>query len=45
MTSGSYCAIHQHNLFPRLSILAKLHAADAWVVLDDVQFTRGAYRH
>lgn len=44
MASGSYCAIHQPNLFPRLSTLAKLHAADVWVVLDDVQFTRGAYQ-
>ena len=41
---GSYCAIHQPNLFPRLSTLAKLHAADVWVVLDNVQFTRGAYQ-
>jgi hypothetical protein len=38
------CAIHQPNLFPRLSTLAKLHATDTWVVLDDVQFTRGAYQ-
>lgn len=27
-----------------MSTLAKLHAADIWVVLDDVQFTRGAYQ-
>jgi WbqC-like protein family len=44
MASGLSCAIHQPNLFPRLSTLAKLHAAGAWVVLDDVQFTRGAYQ-
>lgn len=44
MASGTWCAIHQPNLFPRLSTLAKLHAADTWVVLDDVQFTRGAYQ-
>jgi WbqC-like protein len=44
MASGLSCAIHQPNLFPRLSTLAKLHAADTWVVLDDVQFTRGAYQ-
>ncbi len=39
------CAIHQPNLFPRLSTLAKLFAADVWVVLDDVQFTRRDYQH
>ena len=44
MTIGNSCAIHQPNFFPRLSTLAKLHAADTWVVLDDVQFTRGAYQ-
>lgn len=44
MASGTWCAIHQPNLFPRLSTLAKLHAADIWVVLDDVQFTRGVYQ-
>jgi len=44
LANGIACAIHQPNLFPRLSTLAKLHAADAWVVLDDVQFTRGAYQ-
>lgn len=38
-------AIHQPNLFPRLSTLAKLWAADVWVVLDDVQFTRRDYQH
>jgi WbqC-like protein family len=39
------CAIHQPNLLPRLSTLAKLYAADVWVVLDDVQFTRHNYQH
>jgi hypothetical protein len=32
--------IHQPNLFPRLSTLAKLFSADQWIVLDDVQFAR-----
>lgn len=39
------CAIHQPNFLPRLSTLAKLYAADHWVVLDDVQFTRRDYQH
>ncbi|MFI1964584.1 WbqC family protein [Streptomyces pathocidini] len=39
------CAIHQPNLLPRLSTLAKLYAADIWVVLDDVQFVRRDYQH
>ncbi|WP_369186207.1 WbqC family protein [Streptomyces sp. R08] len=39
------CAIHQPNLFPRLSTLAKLYAADRWLVLDDVQFARRDYQH
>jgi hypothetical protein len=39
------CAIHQPNLLPRLSTLAKLYAADVWVVLDDVQFVRRDYQH
>ncbi|NEW72515.1 WbqC family protein [Streptomyces rhizosphaericus] len=42
---GGLCAIHQPNLFPRLTTLAKLFAADYWVVLDDVQFTRRDYQH
>ncbi|WP_372500251.1 WbqC family protein [Sphaerisporangium perillae] len=33
------------NLFPRLTTLAKVFAADCWIVLDDVQFTRRDYRH
>ncbi|MDX3067120.1 WbqC family protein [Streptomyces sp. ND04-05B] len=39
------CAIHQPNFFPRLSTLAKLYAADRWIVLDDVQFARRDYQH
>lgn len=39
------CAIHQPNLFPRLSTLAKLFAADRWIVLDDVQFARRDHQH
>lgn len=39
------CAIHQPNLFPRLSTLSKLYLADIWVVLDDVQFARRDYQH
>ncbi|WP_237329428.1 WbqC family protein [Streptomyces sp. CBMAI 2042] len=42
---GTLCAIHQPNLFPRLSTLAKLYAADCWVVLDDVQFARRDFQH
>jgi hypothetical protein len=39
------CAVHQPNLFPRSSTLAKLVQADIWVVLDDVQFNRRDYQH
>jgi hypothetical protein len=39
------CAIHQPNFFPRLSTLAKLYAADVWVVLDDVQFNARDFQH
>ncbi|WP_406169092.1 WbqC family protein [Streptomyces canus] len=42
---GGLCAIHQPNLFPRLSTLAKLYAADRWIVLDNVQFARRDYQH
>lgn len=42
---GRVCAIHQPNLFPRWVTLAKLLAADTWVVLDDVQFCRRDYQH
>ncbi|MFE7855726.1 WbqC family protein [Streptomyces sp. NPDC057403] len=43
--SCGVCAIHQPNLFPRLPTLAKLFAADRWIVLDDVRFARGDYQH
>ncbi|MBG0825700.1 WbqC family protein [Planomonospora sp. ID91781] len=39
------CAIHQPNLLPRLTTLAKLFASDVWIVLDDVQFARRDYQH
>ncbi|GHE84280.1 hypothetical protein GCM10017786_14860 [Amycolatopsis deserti] len=39
------CAVHQPNLFPRLSTLGKLVRADVWVVLDDVQFNARDYQH
>ncbi|MDQ8707226.1 WbqC family protein [Streptomyces sp. LHD-70] len=39
------CAIHQPNFLPRLTTLAKLFAADYWIVLDDVQFTRRDHQH
>ena len=42
---GGLVAIHQPNLFPRLSTLAKLFAADCWIVLDDVQFARRDFQH
>ncbi|MEU7224393.1 WbqC family protein [Streptomyces chrestomyceticus] len=42
---GGRCAIHQPNFFPRLTTLAKLFAADYWIVLDDVQFARRDYQH
>ena len=42
---GEVCAIHQPNLFPPLVTLAKLFAADYWIVLDDVQFARRHYQH
>ncbi|MEU0004588.1 WbqC family protein [Streptomyces sp. NPDC006314] len=32
-------------MLPRLTTLAKLFAADYWIVLDDVQFTRRDYQH
>lgn len=41
----SLCTIHQPNLFPRLSTLAKLFTADHWLVLTDVQFVRRDYQH
>lgn len=44
-TVPGVCAIHQPNLFPRLSTLAKLFTADTWIILDNVQFTRRDYQH
>jgi hypothetical protein len=43
--ANTVCAIHQPNLFPRLSTLAKIFVADHWIVLDDVQFVRRDYQH
>lgn len=45
MPVTSSCAIHQPNLFPRLSTLAKLYAADVWIVLDSVQYNSRDYQH
>ncbi len=42
---GGLCSIHQPNFLPRLATLAKLFAADYWIVLDDVQFARRDYQH
>jgi hypothetical protein len=39
------CAIHQPNFLPRLATLAKIYAADIWIILDDVQFARRDYQH
>lgn len=43
--AGMLCAIHQPNFLPRLTTLAKIYAADIWIILDDVQFTRRDYQH
>ncbi len=43
--AGMLCAIHQPNFLPRLSTLAKIYAADIWIILDDVQFARRDYQH
>ncbi|MFE7111305.1 WbqC family protein [Streptomyces sp. NPDC057575] len=43
--AGLVCAIHQPNLLPRLSTVAKILAADVWIVLDDVQFARRDFQH
>jgi WbqC-like protein family len=43
--AGLLCAIRQPNFLPRLSTLAKLYAADIWIILDDVQFTRRDHQH
>jgi len=39
------CAVHQPNLFPRISTLFKLYSADVWIVLDDVQFNARDYQN
>lgn len=39
------CAIHQPNLFPRMATLAKIAAADTWIVLDTVQAVRRDWQH
>ncbi|MFD0274667.1 WbqC family protein [Kitasatospora sp. NPDC127111] len=44
-SAGPVCAIHQPNLLPRLSTVAKIFAADVWIVLDDVQHNRRDYQH
>ena len=38
-------ADHQPNFLPRLPTLAKLYAADIWIILDDIQFNRRDYQH
>jgi hypothetical protein len=43
--AGLLCAIHQPNFLPRRSTFAKLYAADIWIILDDVQFTRRDYQN
>ena len=45
MNKTTVCAIHQPNFFPRISTLAKLYAADVWVVLDDVQYNNRDYQN
>lgn len=39
------CAIHQPNLLPRMATLAKIAAADTWIVLDTVQAVRRDWQH
>ncbi len=43
--AGMLCAIHQPNFLPRLTTLAKIYAADIWIILNDVQFARRDYQH
>ncbi len=38
-------AVHQPHYFPWLGLVHKIAAADRFVVLDDVQFTRRNYQH
>jgi hypothetical protein len=44
-TPARVCAIHQPNLFPRMATLAKIAAADVWIVLDTVQAARRDWQH
>lgn len=45
ITRRPTCAVHQPNLFPRISTLFKLYSADTWIVLDDVQFNARDYQN
>lgn len=38
-------AVHQPNLLPRLKVLQKIGSADAWVVLDSVQYVSREYQN
>ena len=38
-------AIHQPEHFPYLGFFQKMKAADIFVILDDVQFTKGNFQH
>jgi hypothetical protein len=42
---GKVIACHQPNFLPWLGFFAKMARADAFVLLDDVQFTQGRSRH
>ena len=42
-TSSTVVAIHQPNFFPWLGWFHKLAQADVFVLLDDVEFSRGSY--
>ncbi|MFG3338750.1 WbqC family protein [Glycomyces sp. NPDC048151] len=42
---SAVCAIHQPNLLPRMATLAKIAAADTWIVLDTVQAARRDWQH
>ena len=38
-------AIHQPEHFPYMGFFQKMEAADMFVILDDVQFTKGNFQH